>query len=126
LPSAIKITAGHFTAIVLCGPQLFGWFDPARKAYRDIPINQQVELISLIGDVGLVNGAPQIHTHGAVGLPDGEVRGGICCKPSPGRPWKCFSPPMPQRSSKDTTRKRTFSFLTRERERVVSPRLHCE
>ena len=53
-----------------------GWFDSARKAYRDIPINQQVELISLIGDVGLVNGAPQIHAHGAVGLPDGEVRGG--------------------------------------------------
>jgi len=71
-----KITAGHFTAIGALRTALFGWFDPARKAYRDIPINQQVELISLIGDVGLVNGAPQIHTHGAVGLPDGEVRGG--------------------------------------------------
>jgi predicted DNA-binding protein with PD1-like motif len=71
-----KITAGHFTAIGALQSARFGWFDPARKAYRDIPINQQVELISLIGDVGLVNGAPQIHTHGAVGLPDGEVRGG--------------------------------------------------
>ena len=30
----------------------------------------------MIGDAGVVNGAPQIHTHGAVGLPDGEVRGG--------------------------------------------------
>jgi len=54
----------------------FGWFDRARKAYRDIPINEQVELISLIGDVGLVNGAPQIHAHGAVGFPDGQMRGG--------------------------------------------------
>jgi len=71
-----KITAGHFTAIGALQSARFGWFDPARKAYRDMPINQQVELISLIGDVGLVNGAPQIHAHGAVGLPDGEVRGG--------------------------------------------------
>jgi len=71
-----KITAGHFTAIGALQSARFGWFDSARKAYRDIPINQQVELISLIGDVGRVNGAPQIHAHGAVGLPDGEVRGG--------------------------------------------------
>jgi predicted DNA-binding protein with PD1-like motif len=33
-------------------------------------------MISLIGDVGVVNGAPQIHAHGAVGFPDGQVRGG--------------------------------------------------
>ena len=35
-----------------------------------------MELISLIGDVGLVNGAPAIHAHGAVGDPDGQVHGG--------------------------------------------------
>jgi len=71
-----KLTAGSFTAIGALQSARFGWFDSAHKAYRDIPVEQQVELISLIGDVGLVNGAPQIHTHGAVGLPDGQVRGG--------------------------------------------------
>jgi predicted DNA-binding protein with PD1-like motif len=71
-----NVTAGYFTAIGALQSARFGWFDPARKAYRDIPINQQVEMISLIGDVGLVNGEPQIHAHGAVGLPDGHVRGG--------------------------------------------------
>jgi uncharacterized protein len=71
-----QVTAGYFTAIGALQSARFGWFDPARKAYRDIPINQQVELISLIGDVGLVNSAPQIHAHGSVGLPDGQVRGG--------------------------------------------------
>ena len=71
-----KLGAGHFTAIGALQSARFGWFDRARQAYRDIPINQQVELISLIGDVGAVNGAPQIHAHGAVGLPDGNVRGG--------------------------------------------------
>lgn len=71
-----KIGAGHFTGIGALQSAMFGWFDTAHKAYRDIPINQQVELISLIGDVGLVDGAPQIHTHGAVGFPDGQMRGG--------------------------------------------------
>ena len=70
-----KITCGHFTAIGALQSARFGWFDAAHKAYRDIPIDQQVELIALIGDIGLVNGAPQIHAHGTVGLPDGRVRG---------------------------------------------------
>jgi uncharacterized protein len=71
-----KVTSGHFTAIGALRSARFGWFDAAHKAYRDIPINEQVELIALIGDVGLVNGAPQVHAHGAVGFPDGSVRGG--------------------------------------------------
>jgi uncharacterized protein len=75
-----KITAGHFTAIGALQRAKFGWFDLEHQAYRDIPINEQVEMISLIGDVGLVNGKPQVHTHGAVGLPDGHVRGGHLLK----------------------------------------------
>jgi predicted DNA-binding protein with PD1-like motif len=71
-----KLTAGHFTAIGALQSARFGWFDAAHQAYRGIPINHQVELISLIGDVGVVDGAPQIHAHGAVGFPDGTMRGG--------------------------------------------------
>jgi predicted DNA-binding protein with PD1-like motif len=71
-----KLTAGYFTAIGALQGARFGWFDADRKAFRDIPIDQQVEMISLIGNVGLVNGAPTIHAHGAVALPDGHVRGG--------------------------------------------------
>jgi uncharacterized protein len=71
-----KIGAGHFTGIGALSSATLGWFDAAHKAYRNIPISEQVELISLIGDLGLINGAPQIHTHGAVGFPNGQVRGG--------------------------------------------------
>jgi predicted DNA-binding protein with PD1-like motif len=71
-----KISAGHFTAIGALKSARFGWFDQAQRAYRNIPIDHQVEMISLIGDVGVVNGAPQIHAHGAVGFPDGQLRGG--------------------------------------------------
>ena len=71
-----NVTSGYFTAIGALQSARFGWFDAERNAYRDIPISQQVELISLIGDVGLVNDRPPIHAHGAVGFPDGNVRGG--------------------------------------------------
>jgi uncharacterized protein len=71
-----NIGGGHFTAIGALQSARFGWFDRTRKAYRDIPIHHQVELISLVGDAGLANDAPQIHVHAAVGLPDGQVHGG--------------------------------------------------
>jgi predicted DNA-binding protein with PD1-like motif len=71
-----KLTSGYFTAIGALQGARFGWFDRTRKAYRHIPIKEQVELISLIGNVALVNGTPQIHAHGAVGFPDGQLRGG--------------------------------------------------
>ncbi|HXI69963.1 MAG TPA: PPC domain-containing DNA-binding protein [Verrucomicrobiae bacterium] len=71
-----NLTAGYFTAIGALQSARFGWFDRAHNAYRHIPIKEQVELISLIGNVALVNGAPQIHAHGAVGFCDGQMRGG--------------------------------------------------
>jgi predicted DNA-binding protein with PD1-like motif len=73
---ARKLTAGYFSAIGALGHAQFGWFDSAKKAYRNIPIQHQVELISLIGNAGLLDGKPQIHAHGAVGFSDGQVRGG--------------------------------------------------
>ena len=40
-------------------------------------VSRRQLIVSFIGDVGLVsNGAPFIHAHGAVSLPDGQVRGG--------------------------------------------------
>jgi hypothetical protein len=71
-----KLVAGHFSAIGALEHALFGWFDRTRKAFRDIPVNEQVEMVSLIGDLGLVNGSPAIHAHGAVAFPDGHVSGG--------------------------------------------------
>ena len=71
-----KLTSGFFTAIGALRQARFGWFDEARKAFRHIPVNEQVELVSLIGNVSLVNGTPQIHAHGAVAFHDGQMRGG--------------------------------------------------
>jgi len=71
-----RLKASHFTAIGAFREALFGWFDGEKKAYRKIPVTQQVEVISLVGDIGLINGKPAVHAHGVVGFPDGTTRGG--------------------------------------------------
>jgi predicted DNA-binding protein with PD1-like motif len=71
-----KVTSASFTAIGAFSHATVAWFDDARKEFRLIPIEQQVELVSMIGDIALVNDQPAVHTHVAVASSDGTVRGG--------------------------------------------------
>ena len=70
-----KLKASHFSAIGAFREALFGWFD-GKKSLQKIPISQQVEVISLIGDIGLVNGKPVVHAHGVISSENGTTRGG--------------------------------------------------
>ena len=58
----------------------FGWFDPDKKAYKDIDIDEQCECVGLVGDVGVAETGPALHVHGAVAVSDGSVRGGHLLK----------------------------------------------
>lgn len=71
------VTAAHFTAIGALSGARIAWFDPACKMYRQNTLNQQIEVLSMVGDIALnSNGQPAVHTHMVVGLPDGTTRGG--------------------------------------------------
>jgi len=70
------VQAGHFTAIGGFRDARLAWFDLDKKMFRVIPIDQQVEVVSLIGDIALLDGKPVVHMHCVVALPDGETRGG--------------------------------------------------
>jgi hypothetical protein len=70
------ITSAHFTAIGALNGATLAWFDPRRKMYKKIPIDGQVEVISMIGDIALYQGKPVVHTHMMVGTSDGTTRGG--------------------------------------------------
>jgi uncharacterized protein len=70
------ITAAHFTAIGAFSKATLGYFERDRKTYKKIPVNEQVEVLSLIGDVALADGKPQIHAHVVVGTSEGMARGG--------------------------------------------------
>ena len=76
LAEAENIQAAQISAIGAFQHAVFAWFDEERKAFRNIPVNRQVEACSVLGDIGLVAGKPAVHVHSVVALPTGETRGG--------------------------------------------------
>ncbi|HYM64002.1 MAG TPA: DUF296 domain-containing protein, partial [Gaiellaceae bacterium] len=42
----------------------------------EIPLEEQVEVLSLIGDIAEHEGQPKVHAHVVVGRRDGRTRGG--------------------------------------------------
>jgi uncharacterized protein len=73
---AHKLGGAHFTAIGAFSEVTLGYFDRAKRDYRKIPLREQVEVLSLIGDVALDRNEPKVHAHVVVGRADGEARGG--------------------------------------------------
>ena len=71
-----RLGAGHFTAIGAFRDVTLGYFDWEKKDYKKIPVDEQVEVLSLIGDVALKDGEPKVHAHVVVGRSDGSTRGG--------------------------------------------------
>jgi hypothetical protein len=71
-----NIGGSHFTAIGAFSDVTLGYFDRQRKDYKKIPIEQQVEVLSLVGDIALKDGRPQVHAHVVVGMSEGTARGG--------------------------------------------------
>jgi predicted DNA-binding protein with PD1-like motif len=71
-----QIGAAQFTAIGAFADVTVAWFDWEAKEYREIPVNEQVEVISLAGDVASSDGKPAVHAHVVVGRGDGSTRGG--------------------------------------------------
>lgn len=70
------LRGAHFTAIGAFSEVTLGYFDRGARTYKKIPLHEQVELLSLIGDVALDGGKPKVHAHAVVGRADGEARGG--------------------------------------------------
>jgi uncharacterized protein len=68
--------ASHFTAIGAFRDVTLGYFDRDSKKYKEIPIAEQVEVLSLVGDIALKDKDPQIHAHVVVGKADGTAHGG--------------------------------------------------
>jgi uncharacterized protein len=68
--------ASHFTAIGGFQDVELGYFQIDKKDYKHIPLREQVEVLSLVGDIALQDGEPKLHAHAVVGTSDGSTRGG--------------------------------------------------
>ena len=70
------IEDAHFTGIGAVNGATLAWLDPAAKIYHRIPVTQQAEVLSLVGDMSIFNGKPIVHMHAVLGKPDGATIGG--------------------------------------------------
>jgi predicted DNA-binding protein with PD1-like motif len=71
-----QLRASHFTAIGAFSSVTLGYFQWERKTYKHIPVYEQVEVLSLIGDITLEHGEPKLHAHVVIGKADGTAYGG--------------------------------------------------
>lgn len=70
------LAASHLKAIGALSDVTLGFFDWQTKAYRRIELREQVEVLSLLGDIALDKGEPRLHAHIVVGRADGSAHGG--------------------------------------------------
>jgi uncharacterized protein len=73
---AERLEAAQITAVGAFEHATVGWFDRAAKDYRRIPVTEQCEVLSLLGDVAEGQDGPILHMHTVLGLSDGTTRGG--------------------------------------------------
>lgn len=72
--------ASHFSAIGAFREVELGYFDYSIKDYKKIPVNEQVEVLSLLGDIALYGDKPLVHAHVVLGKSDGSAVGGHILK----------------------------------------------
>jgi uncharacterized protein len=70
------LNASRFTAIGAFERAMLGYFDWDRKEYLPIPVDEQVEVLSLVGDLALDGSRAKLHAHAVLGRRDGSTVGG--------------------------------------------------
>lgn len=72
-----SVVNAHFVAIGAVRDPEVGWFDFKRNQYKGITRHEQMEVLTLSGDIALgANGKPVVHTHVSLGASDGSAWGG--------------------------------------------------
>lgn len=71
------LDAANLTAIGAFSEVKLGFYDLEKQVYEENPVGEQVEVLSLVGDIATKeDGEPQVHAHVVVGLRDGTAKGG--------------------------------------------------
>jgi predicted DNA-binding protein with PD1-like motif len=74
---AERVDGARLSGIGAFRKAVLAWFDWEAKEYRDIPVDEQVEVASLNGDIGVDEaGAPALHVHLVLGRRDGSALAG--------------------------------------------------
>lgn len=72
-----KLSAASFTAVGALSSVRLAWFNWENKKYEpSVTLDEQVEVLSLIGDVAMKDREPTVHAHAVIGKRDGTAHGG--------------------------------------------------
>lgn len=75
-----KVEASQFTAIGAFSETTVGFFDFSIKDYKKTDFKQQMEVLSLAGDITMFNGEYKVHGHIVLAKEDGTAHGGHLIK----------------------------------------------
>lgn len=78
------LAGSRFTAVGALSQVTLGYFDRERNTYKKIPLSEQVEVLSLAGNITAGDKGPQLHAHIVVGDSQGDAHGGHLLE---GRVW---------------------------------------
>ena len=70
------LQGSHFTAIGAFSRVVVAYFDWPSKAYRNLRIDAQMEVLSFVGDISVEQDKPKVHAHVVVGKSDATAHGG--------------------------------------------------
>lgn len=73
---AIRISAASLTAIGACSEVTLGYFDPQLNDYRSTVFSEQMEILSLLGDIATKQNEAVLHAHIVLGRRDSSAIGG--------------------------------------------------
>lgn len=71
-----NIQAGSFFALGAAGELILSYYNLATKSYEDKEIHEDVEIISILGNIALLNKKHMIHMHGSFSKKDFSVIAG--------------------------------------------------
>lgn len=72
-----NLTASGFTAIGAFSEAMLGYFDWEKKDYERIAVNEQTEVLALVGDIAVQDeNKKKVHAHVVLGKRDGAACGG--------------------------------------------------
>jgi predicted DNA-binding protein with PD1-like motif len=74
--SVKEVRGGSFTAIGAMKRTCLAFFDVKAKEYRDREVDEQAEVLALVGNVAMRDGEPVVHAHITLGRSDYSVLGG--------------------------------------------------
>jgi predicted DNA-binding protein with PD1-like motif len=70
------LRGAQVTAIGAFSEVTLGFFSREKRSYQEIPLKEQVEVLSFTGNIVEKDGNPMLHAHVVVGKADGTAHGG--------------------------------------------------